>query len=207
VPKRSGAYYNLDPTPDNFRLLWEAIHGLLTTQKAHTATLADHDSQLSDHTSAIQSASDTANQAVVIAGQTVNASPTTPSGTSGSGTGSGSNPPTHTGDEHPNHQALIQQAKDELVALSEDLTGPCGAFKIIQRAVPYIQASDPSAGFLSKPTGTNCSGFATDIVCYSDGLIYDVLGAAGDGDGITTGNTVQWNFAGTTDPGRYRATA
>ena len=134
-------------------------------------------------------------QALITAGKATAATSqaNAPSG-GGSGGGGGS------GDAHPNHYDLISQAKTELVALGEDLTGACGAFQIVPRAGPDIQASDPAAGFLSKPDGNNCGGFAVDIVCYNDGIIYDVLI---DGGGA---NTPAWSFAGTVDPSRYRAT-
>lgn len=186
-------YYDVRLTPQNLRALWSAIHdnadalaAAQATIQQQAATIAAQQSQLATQQTQVQQALITAGKATSQTSQT-NPSP-------GPGPGGG------TGDAHPNHFALIDQAKTELVALGEDLTGPCGAIKIIQRAMPWIQASDPTAGFLDKPTGNNCNGFAVDIVCYTDGIIYDVLQDAGGA------NTPQWNFAGTVDPGRYRPT-
>jgi hypothetical protein len=194
-----GRFYNLQPTPDNFRALWDRVHALDDGVTGANATIQQQAATIAAQAALITSLQQGVQQALITAGKATSAT------SQGTAPGGGGTPPP-TGDAHPNHQALIQQAKDELVALSEDLTGPCGAFKIVQRAVPWIQASDPAAGYLEKTSGNNCGGFATDIVCYNDGIIYDVLGAAGDGDGVTTGNDVQWNFAGTVDPSRYRAT-
>lgn len=191
-------FYDTRLTPQNLRALWGAIHKNADDLAAANATIQQQAQTIADQASQIAAQGQQVQQAVIAAGKAT-AAATTTNDTGGSGGGGG-----NTGDAHPNHQALIQQAKDELVALAEDLTGPCGAFKIVQRAVPWIQASDPAAGFLSKTSGNNCTGFAVDIVCYNDGIIYDVLGAAGDGDGVTTGNDPQWNFAGTVEPGRYR---
>lgn len=84
----------------------------------------------------------------------------------------------------------IAKAKLDLQKAGVDLSGPCGAFKIVQLAV--WRATDDS-GLLAKPSGNNCQGFATDIVAYPDGSIYDVLI---DGGGA---NTPTWNPAGTID--------
>lgn len=192
APKR-GRFYNVDPSPDNFRAIWDRLHDLdaqLTTAQAtvaqQAATITGLQGTQTAHQQQIQ-------QALILAGKAVDRASTTVPPAGGGGSGGGS------GDSHPNHFDLVTQAKADLITEGQDLTGPCGAFTIVQRAVQYIQPSDPTAGFLAKPDGNNCNGFATDIVCYADGVIYDVLI---DGGGA---NTPQWSFHGTVDPSRYRA--
>ena len=193
-PKRR--FYNLSPTPENFQRLWDKVWAISDANAAANTTIQQQAATITTLQSQLTSVSQQAQQAAIAAGKATSAT-TTSNDTSGPGGGGGGG---GTGDAHPNHFTLIEQAKNELVALAEDLTGPCGAIKIIKRAMPWIQASDPAAGFLDKPTGNNCAGFAVDIVCYNDGIIYDVLIDAGGA------NTPAWSFAGTVDPGRYRAT-
>ena len=190
---RTGRYFNLDPTPDNFNRLWNMIHQLQDAVDAHTTQLSGHGDTLATLTTGLAVTKTQAQKALL-----ATTLPTsTPSGSSG---GTPTTPPPSS-DTHPHHLDLITEAKNELVSLGEDLSGPCGAFKIVQKAMPWIQASDPTAGFLSKPDGNNCNAFAVDVVCYTDGVIYDVLGDAGGT------NNPQWNFGGTVDPSRYRPSA
>ena len=108
-------------------------------------------------------------------------------------------------DTHPDYSSYVQQAKDELVAASTDLTGDCGAFEIVKRAAQLIQPVDATIGLLDKPGGAQCQGYSKDILCFVDGTKYDVLIAAGDGDGITTGNVPTWDYKNEEpEPDRYR---
>lgn len=96
-----------------------------------------------------------------------------------------------------NHKDLVRAVKDSLVAAGVDLSGPCGAFEITKRVAWGLRFE--GAGLLDKPSGNNCGGYATDIVCYSDGLIYDCLE---DGGGE---NKPQWPDDGEqVDPERWR---
>jgi Tfp pilus assembly protein FimV len=188
-------FYDTEASPSNLRAIWDRLHDLSSKHEANATTITQQAATIASLQSQLTAAQQQAQQALITAGKAVSqTSQALPPA------GGGGSPPAG-GDTHPNHYALIKQAKDELVALSTDLSGPCGAFKIVQRAVPYIQASDPAAGFLSKTSGNNCGGFAVDIVCYNDGVIYDVLIDAGASNGPS------WSFSGTVDPGRYRATA
>jgi hypothetical protein len=53
-----------------------------------------------------------------------------------------------------------------------------------------------NAGVLKKPTGNNQDGFSVDIVCFSDGRIFDILG---DSEGAAVPG---WGEAGNVDPAR-----
>lgn len=79
--------------------------------------------------------------------------------------------------------AVVAQAKKDLLLAGKDITGPCGAFSIVALAVWRMRAE--GAGLLIKTGGNNCNGYATDIICYPDGHIYDVLFGAGDENGPT----------------------
>lgn len=121
--------------------------------------------------------------------------PATPGDGGGGGGGGGG------GDTHDDFSSYVQQAKDELVAASADITGPCGAFAIVSRAAQLIASVDATIGLLEKSGGNNCSGYATDILCFTDGAFYDVL--IGGGDPPPDGNTPTWAFSGV-DASRYR---
>lgn len=93
-------------------------------------------------------------------------------------------------------QQVVAQAKQQLEAEGADLTGPCGAWQITNRAA-YILRND-GAGILSKPSGNNCQGYSVDVIIYRDGRAFDVLV---DGGGA---NTPAWNQIEPIDPGRWR---
>ncbi len=86
-------------------------------------------------------------------------------------------PPSDSLTRHPDQTGKVAAAKQALKASGADLSGPCGAFKIVAAAALSIGSG---AGLLSKPGGNNCQGYSTDIIAYPDGYIYDVLGGAGD---------------------------
>lgn len=98
--------------------------------------------------------------------------------------------------------AYVAAIKSALLAQGRDLSGPCGAWTIAQNVAWGLRVR--GYGLLSKPSGNNCQGFATDIVMQNDGtgVIVDILG---DGGG---NNTPSWNVsgAGEVDPGRWRPT-
>ena len=98
---------------------------------------------------------------------------------------------------------LVQKVKERLVKAGEDLSGPCGGFKITRRVAWNLkQAGDTSVGLLSKPGGNNCEGYSVDALCYPDGSIRDILGDAG---GNNTPNWPDPTPAGDVDPARWRA--
>lgn len=112
------------------------------------------------------------------------------------GGGGGTCTPPADANRHPDESGTVAQAKADLGAQGVDLTGPCGAFAIVNEAAKRI-----GAGLWDKPGGNNCQGFATDIIAYPDGYIYDVLI---DGGGA---NTPTWDAATCLplEPSRYRA--
>ena len=96
-----------------------------------------------------------------------------------------------------NHAGQVAQAIADLESRGEDLSGPCGAYLIVQETADLIRASGDPAGTLKKPAGNNCDGHSTDIIVYPNGEIYDVLG---DGGGA---NNPQFNDDGFVDPNLY----
>lgn len=80
--------------------------------------------------------------------------------------------------------AYVAQIKAQLEAAGVPLNGPCGAFEITKRVA--WDNRHGGAGLLSKPSGNNCQGYATDIIAYHD-RAYDILSDAGNA------NTPQWS--------------
>lgn len=78
----------------------------------------------------------------------------------------------------------VEEVKADLELRGEDLSGPCGAFKITKRVAWRLRAM--GFGLLSKTAGNNCEGYATDIVVDSIGGYYDILGDGGNA------NVPQW---------------
>lgn len=95
------------------------------------------------------------------------------------------------------HADVVAQVKDTLLARGEDLSGPCGALKIIRHVAWILRAE--GAGLLAKPTGNNCDGLAVDIICYQNGDHYDVLSDSGGTNGPA------WTLVGQYDVSRWRA--
>lgn len=95
------------------------------------------------------------------------------------------------------HTETVATAKADLERAGVPLTGPCGAFRIVQLAAWRLRAS--GAGLLTKNSGNNCEGFAVDIIAYGDGSIFDVLG---DGGGENKPQSIEQEPV---DPTRYHA--
>ena len=105
----------------------------------------------------------------------------------------GATPPADATTKHGNHLDIIAAAKAELITegmvFSIDSPECPDRFAITERAVQKLKGD--GAGFLDKPSGNNCGGFAVDIIAYPDGYIYDILdGSAEDGNGPA------WNPSG-----------
>jgi hypothetical protein len=94
------------------------------------------------------------------------------------------------------HTDVVARIKSALEAKGVSLTGPDGAFEITGRVAWELRGE--GAGLLDKPGGNQSHGFATDIICYPDGQLWDILG---DGGGA---NNPQWNESDKVDPSRYR---
>jgi len=95
-----------------------------------------------------------------------------------------------------NHTDVVARIKADLEAKGVSLTGADGAFEITKRVAWELRAE--GAGLLDKPGGNNSHGFATDIICYPSGQIFDILVSGGDINGPS------WQDAGTVDASRYR---
>lgn len=96
--------------------------------------------------------------------------------------------------------AYVSQIKDWLQTLGKDLSGPCGAFLITSWVAWGLRAQ--GVGLLSKPSGNNCRGFATDYLVFRNGDGVDILS---DGGGT---NGPQWDFKSrefANEPDRWRA--
>jgi len=94
--------------------------------------------------------------------------------------------------------AYVSAIKAWLISQQVNLTGPCGAFAITRRVAWGLR--DQGAGLLSKPSGNNCEGYATDIVMFRDagGDIIDILGDGGNQ------NNPMWSVTDRVDLARWR---
>jgi hypothetical protein len=110
------------------------------------------------------------------------------------------------------HADVVARIKAELQGRGVSLVGPCGAFQITKRVAWELRGE--GAGLLSKPQGNNCEGFATDIIAFQDGRIFDILANAGGDEDASgnpipgTGNVPVWNEPSDgqrVDPARWRA--
>lgn len=77
----------------------------------------------------------------------------------------------------------VAEVKARLQASGVPLSGPCGAFAITKQVAWDLRHG--GAGLLSKPSGNNCEGYATDIIAYHT-VAYDILGDGGNA------NNPQW---------------
>lgn len=178
--------YPVEPTKENMRLLWDRVFGLEESLAAANTTILEQASTIDSLSTEMVDTTKKADEALLTAGNAVSATP------GGGGTSTAGS------DSHPNHVDEVIQAKADIIAAGVSIAGPCGAFEIVKTVAWRLRLSDPNIGILSKPSGNNCGGYATDIIVYTDGIIYDILG---DGGGA---NDPQWNFGGTVDPTRYR---
>jgi hypothetical protein len=109
-------------------------------------------------------------------------------------------------------QQVVEQAKADLEARGEDLTGACGAHKITRLAVWRLKQT--GAGLLEKSGGERCVfqdvGYKTDGIAFKDGTYVDCLIAAGgftrDDGSFDPGNVPAWQVQGpfADIPGRWR---
>lgn len=99
----------------------------------------------------------------------------------GGGTGTPSNP----GSPPVNYLAVVEQARADLVAASVSLAGVCGAFELVKVVANRLHATDPTVGLLLKPGGTNCTGYAADIVNFKGGRLVDVAFDQNPGSDVT----------------------
>lgn len=84
---------------------------------------------------------------------------------------------------------FLAQAKADLLASGVNLSGDCGAFRIVALAASRM----PGAGFKMKG-GTNCNGYSIKSIMFADGSDFEVLISPG------TTNGPEWRFFGISDP-------
>ncbi|MBA3733110.1 hypothetical protein H0W91_01905 [Patescibacteria group bacterium] len=113
----------------------------------------------------------------------------------GGGNDPGVPAPSDAGTKHGNHQADVQKAKDSMIADGYTFkkgVAECQAstpfvnnrLELLKRSIKLIGDDNGIAGLLSKTGGNNCSGFASDIIAFPDGYIYDAInGTAEDEQG------------------------
>lgn len=93
-------------------------------------------------------------------------------------------------------QIFVAQAKLELEKAGEDLSGPCGAWKITNRAALLLGGP---YGLFHKPQGNNCNGYSVDLLIRkTDGMTIDVLIDSGNTNGPT------WDEKGISDVSNWR---
>ena len=98
--------------------------------------------------------------------------------------------------DHSEHLSVVVDIKTLMITDGILLVGPCGAFQITRRVAWFLR--DEGTGLLAKAEGNNCLGYATDVICYPDGAIVDILGDSGGA------NTPTWQNRGFVDPALYR---
>ena len=95
----------------------------------------------------------------------------------------------------PDNVCFMQEAKDQLISEGKNLSGDCGAWSIIDRAVRNM---GHNAGY-KKKSGTNCNGYSIKSVMFPDGADFLVLISPGTTNGPT------WEFFAMSDPTLYAA--
>jgi hypothetical protein len=78
------------------------------------------------------------------------------------------------------HKDLVQRVITYLKSKGVNLSGDCGAFEITKRVAWALQSQ--GVGLISKG-GTNCNGFSTDKIAFTDKSTVDILGDAGGSNG------------------------
>lgn len=91
---------------------------------------------------------------------------------------------------------VVQRVKSDLVARGINLSGDCGAFEITKRVAWELRGQ--GFGLLDKQAGSNCSGYAKDIVMRADGQLFDILIDAGGTNGPS------WQESDKVSPTRFR---
>jgi hypothetical protein len=76
----------------------------------------------------------------------------------------------------------VAAVKSALLADGKDLSGPCGAFTIVENVAYGLR--ETGCGTFFKDYGNMCRDRSTDVVCYKDvangvAIIVDILGDAG----------------------------
>lgn len=116
------------------------------------------------------------------------------------------------------HVDVVVAVKARLLAQGEDLSGPCGAFKITSRVALALReieqdaAGQPVWGLIhSGGNGCETHGdkFRADTIMKHDGSVVDILNRSESNNGDTSDpsayNIPTWSPTGPQDPGNWRA--
>lgn len=193
-----GRFYNVDPTPDNFRALWESIHRLSTDVLDAKATITTQQATIVSLQTSLTKVSQQAEAALGAASQQAAAL------ASGSGSGGGTTSPPVDTIVIPDHLADVQAvwtARQPTVSTVE------WAFKTVQTLAwqfrnEVIDGVPFAMGLLIKTAGDNiytCGGvnYSAGRVCYPNGHIFKIL------TDVPTTNGPEWADDGFVDPQRY----
>lgn len=116
--------------------------------------------------------------------------------------------PADIGTKHGNHADEVEEAKQDLIdggKVFSQSSSACDSFEITKETARLIGGGgNNAAGLLSFPEGSNCQGYAIDVIAFPDGYIYNILDSS-----VSDGHGPVWNPAscGTSDgtcPDRYR---
>ena len=105
----------------------------------------------------------------------------------------------------PNAVGKLGDVKARLITAGVDLSGPCGALKILKQFAYENRAFN--SGLLKKPSGNNCDGYSVDWIVFPDGSGSDTLSDAGGANGpqwsleVPNADLAARYVAVTTDPG------
>lgn len=139
----------------------------------------------------------------------VPSSPPIPPGDSGGGL-TCTDVPTAKACTMPNHQGLVENVKNYLIAKGQQFNSYCDAFEIVKRVAWALR--NEGAGLMTTFHTTQCGGFSADVIAYPDGSGVDILGCAGGPTPDCTNNAPSWqpgpdnpeagvDYAPATDPG------
>jgi len=214
APKNQKSYPRVvnikDPDiKETIRLLWDNHHSNADDISTLKAALATATSTISSQASTLSTIQKQLTQ--VAAGGGISTTSSVggggsggTSGGSGAGTPGGGTPPPPTpgpGDI-PNQSGAVAQAKADLIAGGIDISGACGAWQIVNLTAFRLGGN---YGLLSKTSGNNCNGMATDIIAVKSSSgntqmpIFDCLIDAGGANGPT------WSSSGNVDASRWVA--
>lgn len=204
---RPSRYYNVEPTAQNFRALWDRLHDLDDLVRAAHTTIASQDSTIQLLQTQIGSVGQQAARALAQASQVVNLQgmpASLPGGSTPGGDGGGGSTPVE--DFVIPDQSLLVQTT---VASLPPLVTLADIFKVPQTVAwslraQQIDGADFPLGLLIKEGGDNiytCGGVSYSVsrVCYPNGHIFKILGDAGPGGN----NSPQWVDDGFVAPERY----
>jgi hypothetical protein len=175
MTQKRGRYYNTDPTPENFRALWDRLHDLSDQNAQLQTTIKDHEATFEDLNEQVLSAQRIAQQA------SINAS--LPYGVlRGSGAGGGGGVTTI-----PDYGAIVATTLATFNPVIPEADEEAGKAQLTRAAAWAIYQTDPNIGLLKKTSGNNVNGRSVDIVVQmTNGSFADVASSHNNGNGTVT---------------------